>query len=460
VRRGPNCRPNTAGAPRIVVLLVCTCAALALGAVALSASARAPSFARTLVGTDDSVGVAIGDLNDDRRADIVTANYNPGSVSVDLNRGGGRFQGGDYPVGGLARRIAIGDLDGDSKPDLVTTLEGEVRSTDIPHGFSVLINKGDGHFSPRRDYETETTPSCIALEDLNADNRADLAIGLGKTVSVLINRGDGTFLPRVAYTIGAQPRSVDAGDLNGDAKPDLVAVAEASSLSVLLNRGDGTFEAKRDYRSGRSPTSIAIGDLSGDGKPDLAVSNFSDNTVSVLLNQGNGSFDAKHDYRTGIGPSSIVIGDLNGDGTPDLATANSGPGTVAVLLNRSDGSLRPKLDYAPGLELYGSITIGYLNGDSRPDLAVPIIDSRNGSSDLSLLYNTPGLCNVENAVGLTVPGAKRTIARINCRVGKVRYAFSKTVKRGRVISQKPLFGAVRPKGAKVTLVVSRGRRKT
>jgi hypothetical protein len=440
------------------VLLVAGCAALAFGAVALSGSLRAPSFTRSLLGTDDSVSAAIGDLNGDGRADIVTANYNPASVSVGLNRGGGRFEGGDYDVGGLARWIAIGELDGDGKADLVTTLEGEVRSSDIPYGFSVLINTGDGHFSPGRDYETDTKPSSIAVEDLNADKRADLAIGLGETVSVLLNRGDGTFLPPVAYTIGSQPRSLEAGDLNGDAKPDLVAVAGASALSVLLNRGDGTFEAKQNYRSGRTPTSIAIGDLNGDRKPDLAVSNFSGNTVSVLLNRGEGSFESKHDYRTGVAPSSIVSGDFNGDGTPDLATANSGPGTVAVLLNRGDGTLRAKLDYVPEFECCGPMTLGDVNGDRRPDLAVPVGYSRNGSTYLSLLINTPGLCNVQNVVGMTLPAAKRTLARISCRVGKVRHAYSKGMKRGRVISTKPWFGAVRPTGAKVNLVVSRGRK--
>ena len=426
--------------------------------MALSASARAPSFARTLLGTDDSVSVAIGDLNDDGRADIVTANYNPGSVSVALNRGGGRFQGSDYLVGGLARLIAIDDLNGGGKPDVVTTLDGQVRSTDIQQGFSVLLNKGDGHFSPRRDYQTETKPSCIALEDLNADNRADLAIGLGKTLSVLINRGDGTFLPAVAYTLGRQPRSVESGDLNGDARPDLVTAAGANSVSVLLNRGNGSFETARNYQSGGSTSSVAIGDLNGDRKPDLAVANFN-NTVSVLLNQGDGSFQPKHDYRTGSRAFSIVMGDLNGDGMPDLATANQGADTVSVLLNRGDGSFRTKLDYVPGLELYGwgSIAIGDLNGDRRPDLAVPMIYSRNGSSSLSLLINTPGLCNVQYVVGMTLPTAKRVLARINCRLGKVSYAASRSVKRRRVISQKPLFGAVRPNGAKVTLVVSRGR---
>lgn len=75
-----------------------------------------------------------------------------------------------------------------------------------------------------------------------------------------------------------------------------------------------------------------------------------------------------------------------------------------------------------------------------------------------MLINAPGLCNVQNVLGMRLLAAKRTLARINCRVGKVRYAFSKRAKKGLVISQNPLFGAMRPRGTKVTLVVSRGRR--
>ena len=59
---------------------------------------------------------------------------------------------------------------------------------------------------------------------------------------------------------------------------------------------------------------------------------------------------------------------------------------------------------------------------------------------------------------MTLPAAKRTIARGNCRVGKIRRAYSKTVKKGRVISQKPKFGTVLPGGGKVNLAVSRGTR--
>jgi beta-lactam-binding protein with PASTA domain len=77
-----------------------------------------------------------------------------------------------------------------------------------------------------------------------------------------------------------------------------------------------------------------------------------------------------------------------------------------------------------------------------------------------VLLNTPGLCTVQDVKRKTLPAAKRTIARANCRVGKIRRAYSKSIKRGRVISEKPKPGTVLPNRGKVNLVVSRGRRRS
>jgi len=70
----------------------------------------------------------------------------------------------------------------------------------------------------------------------------------------------------------------------------------------------------------------------------------------------------------------------------------------------------------------------------------------------------PSLCIVPNVKGKTLAIAKNMIHSRNCKLGTIRHAASLTVGKGHVISQKPKPGTYLRRGAKVNLVVSRGRR--
>src|SRR5256712_3196603 len=101
----------------------------------------------------------------------------------------------------------------------------------------------------------------------------DLAVAnyCSNDVSVLLGNGDGSFQPALTFGAGSSPTSVAVGDVNGDGRPDLVvANASSSDVSVLLGNGDGTFQAAQSFAAGRG-ASVAVGDLNGDGRPDLAV---------------------------------------------------------------------------------------------------------------------------------------------------------------------------------------------
>jgi hypothetical protein len=442
------------------LVLACIGIALLLGAVARSASGSAPSFrSKLLFDTSNSTDAAIGDLNGDGRPDIVSTDYNGQSVDVYLNRGHGTFTSGhEYEVAWLARSVAIADLNGDGKPDLVVVTDDPFDETTV---VSVLFNEGGGRFRRGGDYDLgqdRDNLDLVRAGDVNGDGKPDLVTTnyAKRTLSVLLNRGDGSFQAQPdQYQTGGGPFDIALGDLNGDGKLDIVTAVDANTVSVLLNRGDGGFEAKRDYPTGRDSEAVAIRDLDGDGKPDILTANYTDDTVSVLPNAGDGSFRARRDYRTGSGPTALAIGDLNGDRKLDVAVMNE-VGSVSLLLSKGGGGFQPKLDYAYPLSGL-SIAIANLNGDGRPDLAVPVLNQRNGYTYLAVLLNTPGLCNVQRVGGMTLAAAKRQLAHINCRVGKVSRAYSKAMP-GLVISQKPKFGAVRPGGGKVNLVVSKGRK--
>jgi hypothetical protein len=186
----------------------------------------------------------------------------------------------------------------------------------------------------------------VAIGDLNHDGNPDLVTTIyyyagGSAISVLLGDGDGAFGPHHEYAGGGNGLAI--GDLNGDGNPDVVSMGYyGGTLAVVSGNGDGTF-GEPAYVSANSDLSVAIGDLNGDGNPDLVTTNRSTNSVSVVLGDGHGVFGPPTDYGVGpvprTEPTFVAIGDMNGDGRPDLVTANSGSRTnntiraVSVLLN-------------------------------------------------------------------------------------------------------------------------------
>jgi hypothetical protein len=425
------------------------------------ASSTGPSFAATKnypVGRNP-VAVAIGDLNGDGKPDLAAANSGGPSVSVLINRGGGSLRAArsfwtgnfhDAPIS-----LAIGDLTGDRKPDVAVSTLVSI-SGPKSRGIIVLVNKGGGRFrsGPRflRGGRDE-----VAIGDLNGDGKPEL-IALSHdldAVSVLLNRGGGRFAAKVDYRTSAGPGSIAVGDLTGDHMPDLVTANEnRRTISLLVNKGDGTFEIKRDFRTGRVPTGLAIGDLNADGMPDLAVANNWSHSISVLINSGKGRFERRRDFQTGAGPDSATIADFNGDRRPDVASISPGRHSISILLNRGDGTFEPRLDYAAGGEP-SSLARGDLNGDGKADLATA---HDRGTGSVGVLVARPGLCTVQDVRVVTVAEAKRILARANCRLGTIRWANSNRVRRGLISAQKPKPGTVLPKLGKVDVRVSRGPR--
>jgi hypothetical protein len=318
--------------------------------------------------------VAVGDFNGDGKVDLAVADSAGGDaqnsgVSVLLGNGDGTFQQYvDYATGDDPLSVAVADLNDDGKQDLV--LANYFGNT-----VSVLLGNGDGTFNPHSDYGTQFGPTAVLVGSFHGPSRADVvATNSNDTVSVLLGNGTGTFPTHQDFAIAIEPWSLATGDFNGDGKPDVVATAIFGNVvSVLLGNGNGTFQQHVDYDTGRYPYAVVVGDFNHDGKADLATANEQGASVSILLGNGDGTFQPHRDYGTGAYPVSIAAGDFNGDGNLDLVTANYGPnlegGTITVLLGDIVGAFQWVSSYATGI-FPDSVTVGDFNGDHKLDIAV------------------------------------------------------------------------------------------
>ncbi|NOT21767.1 MAG: VCBS repeat-containing protein [Nitrospiraceae bacterium] len=283
--------------------------------------------------------VAVGDLNGDGRPDIASANTfiagpppHPGHVSVILQSQSspGAFGSAmNLAVGSDPLMVSIGDLNGDNLMDLVAANESSAS-------ISILFQNSSSHgtFLTAQNLGVGAHPNGVAIGDLNGDGHLDIAVADSGLSILFQNASDpGTFFSPLS--LGVNCSSVGIGDLNVDGRADLVAAcANAGNVKLFLQNPAeaGTFLPPQTVAAGFQPKNVAIADLNADGLLDLAIANYGTGnsagtaSVSVLLNSSAspGSFSTATNYATGDNSWSVAVGDLNGDGKADLAVANAG----------------------------------------------------------------------------------------------------------------------------------------
>jgi hypothetical protein len=318
--------------------------------------------------------LVVGDVNGDGQPDVVTASESGGTVSVLVGKGEGRFAANlDYTVGKQPVAVALGDLDGDGSLDIVTA-NAAPNDTSIATA-SVLLGKGDGTFATKRDFVSANDPRSLALGDLNGDGRLDIVTTNAKpygsgTVNVLFGKGDGTFASTTAFQAGYATQGIALGDLNNDGVLDMVATNTGfeynGSLTILTGEGDGTFSSSAGLSMGDGASSVVLGDLNDDGVVDIVVAGGQMSGVAVMLGMGDGTFAKKVGRAISAErANSLALGDLNGDGWLDVITTDGNPGMITVLFGQGDGTLSPSLNVAFDTRAQA---LADLNGDGRLDV--------------------------------------------------------------------------------------------
>ena len=372
-----------------------------------SALAQTPTFAPAATFSTGGfpTGIAVADVNGDGKPDLLTTNSGDGTVGVLLGTGTGTFQAvTTYSSGGTTPNgIAVADVNGDSKPDLlVANLNGGT--------VGVLLNTGTGTFQAVTTYSSgSNNPFNIAVADFNGDGKPDLLTtnSSNGTIGVLLGTGTGAFQAVTTFsTGGSTPYGLAVTDVNGDGKLDLlVANSGSNNVGVLLGTGTGAFQAAATYGTGgTAPRSLVVADVNGDGKPDLLAANAStaSSTVGVLLGTGTGTFQAATTFGTGGSrPYGLAVADVNGDGKPDLLTANLGGNNAGELLGTGTGAFQAATTFGTGGSNPYNIAAADVNGDGKPDLLVTnFLDDNVGVLLNTTSYALPTLTSLSPTSGL------------------------------------------------------------
>ncbi|MGD0618589.1 MAG: FG-GAP-like repeat-containing protein [Bryobacteraceae bacterium] len=328
------------------------------------------------------ISVAVGDVNGDGIPDIVTANNNDGTVSVLIGIGNGTFKTAvPYQVGGYPQGVVLADFNGDGKLDIAVGVTGG-QTSPTGYGVSVLLNQGNGVFGTALTSPAPETPFFLAAYDFDSDGKMDLAVndGFGAEVAILHGLGNGMFTWAHTYATVQNPSSLIVTDFNNDGIADIVVGAGnngylgpdngSNDMSVLLGNGDGTFRGTALYPSGKGTNSVAIADFNNDGKADIVAGNQSGTQfVDLLTGNGDGTFaPAVNVPQFGSAVSFVTAADFNGDGNQDIA-ATTADGSVLVALGNGKGGFAPTTSTSV-IGSPGYMAVGDFNGDGIPDAIV------------------------------------------------------------------------------------------
>lgn len=396
----------------------------------------------------------VADLDGDGLNDLVVVNNSRSKINLLFNQTGktnlaralsplGKRELNELPVDARFRidsiasekrisALAVADLNGDGRPDIV--YYGE------PKELVVQYNQGTNGWSVPRRWpieDAQLTANALATGDLNGDGRADLVLLSESFVYYLAQKADHTLDEPVKLPISGSVKSVQIIDVDGDGRNDLLLVnwEDRNPFRFRLQNADGQLGPELYFNSApirsywadnleeKSRTQlITIAMNSGRA----SISEFRRKPSETL--SGNlklGQFQVWPLTHTERARRGVQWADVNRDGRPDLLVAEPESGQISIALQQADGTLAVRHTF-PTLAGITDLAVADWEGDGQPEIFLLSPDERQvGITRLDQKDHLPfpTLIPLDGkplafAVGKLQPGAACTLAVLLDQDGK------------------------------------------
>lgn len=276
-----------------------------------------------------------------------------------------------FPVPMMPKAVAIGDVTGDGRNDVVVTSDQKIV---------VAIQDAEGGLSKHQEYEYGKTLNggSVKILDLDGQNGLDVVVGNDEGLRAYTALANGELsVPKLATS--PFPFVLEPIDLGGG-RPDVLAFAYQGGTSAgsyaFKNMGDGVLMPVAGWAGEvMGGIRIAQADFDQDGLSDVVVANFEDHTLRLFRNEGTGALTAVRQLVAGCDGwwiAGLAAGDVNGDDLPDLVVTSGGNGPSACLQvfhGKGGWEFTSPVRY-DSADIPGEVVVADLNLDGRNDVAL------------------------------------------------------------------------------------------
>ncbi len=334
---------------------------------------------------------AIGDLNGDGRNDVAAIQgvNNTGLLMIYYqNALGGLDSAVTMTLTIQARGIAIADVNNDGKQDLVLSgLSQTAMAGYLGRIVVFLQDPATGRLGAPQEYTVSSNNVySLAVGDLNGDGRNDIVVMAEQAttpggLSFFFQTSGGTLGPEVVYDkVNVMAGEIHIADMDSNGLNDVVVQSGQNELSVIRQLAAGVtstvpeqYSVQTSYSSGFS--AFALGDLNGDGRADMvAVEPGNNGYINIFLQNAQGLLDSPVLVRIADLPFGVEVADITGDGLNDIVMDVSGG--IIVFPQQPDHTFGPRRYYpysassSGGSSFHQALSVGDVNGDGLPDAVV------------------------------------------------------------------------------------------